>query len=76
MAFERLKAEIGILLTEMQNEPADKHELAQQVHAKLQELRAFGMPLPKDLIDLEEALESEFREVRIVRRPDKKPETE
>ena len=49
MAFERLKAEIGILLTEMQNEPADKHELAQQVHAKLQELRAFGMPLPKDL---------------------------
>ena len=56
MAFERLKTEIGILLTEMQNEPADEHELALVIHAKLQELKAFGMPLPADLVELDEAL--------------------
>lgn len=56
MAFERLKTEIGMLLVEMQNEPEDAHELGLQIHAKLQELKAFGMPLPADLVALEEAL--------------------
>ena len=45
MAFEALKAEIGLLLTQMQNEPHDKQEIALQVHEKLRELRAFGMPV-------------------------------
>ncbi|MEZ5816658.1 MAG: hypothetical protein R3D44_06225 [Hyphomicrobiaceae bacterium] len=58
MAFERLKTEIGILLTEMQNEPRDAHELALQIHAKLQELKAFGMPLPDDLVALDKALQA------------------
>ena len=68
MAFERLKTEIGILLTEMQNEPADAHELAMQVHAKLQELKAFGLPLPKDLVDLDEALRSQAEQERLLTR--------
>ncbi|MGE0765898.1 MAG: hypothetical protein AB7L90_05505 [Hyphomicrobiaceae bacterium] len=59
MAFERLKTEIGILLTEMQNEPKDRHELALLIHAKLQELKAFGLPLPDDLVALDEALRQE-----------------
>ncbi|MDX2159467.1 MAG: hypothetical protein SFW09_23420 [Hyphomicrobiaceae bacterium] len=59
MAFERLKTEIGILLTEMQNEPDDIHELALQIHGKLQEMRAMGMPLPADLVELEDALQSD-----------------
>lgn len=59
MAFERLKTEIGILLTEMQNEPDDERELALVIHAKLQELKAFGLPLPADLVDLDEALLAE-----------------
>ena len=68
MAFERLKTEIGILLTEMQNEPADAHELAMQVHAKLQELKAFGLPLPKDLVDLDEALRAQAEQERLLTR--------
>jgi hypothetical protein len=64
MAFERLKTEIGILLTEMQSEPADKHELALQIHAKLQELKAYGMPLPADLVALDEALQAEAERER------------
>jgi hypothetical protein len=59
MAFERLKTEIGILLTEMQNEPRDEHELALVIHAKLQELKALGLPLPEDLKALDEALQAE-----------------
>lgn len=65
MAFERLKTEIGILLTEMQNEPHDEHELALQIHAKLQEFKALGLPLPQDLADLELAL----REKALADRP-------
>jgi hypothetical protein len=60
MAFENIKAELGLLLTRMQNEPADKHELYLQVMEKLNELKAFGMPLPQDLVDLEAALGEEF----------------
>ena len=59
MAFEAIQAEIGLLLTQMQNEPEDRHELAMQIREKLQEMRAFGMPLPQDLVDLEAALESD-----------------
>ena len=60
MAFENIKAELGLLLTRMQNEPEDKHELYLQVMEKLNELKAFGMPLPQDLVALEEALGEEF----------------
>lgn len=60
MAFERLKTELSILLTEMQNEPEDAHELYLQIKDKLNELKAFGMPLPEDLVRMEHALEAEF----------------
>ncbi len=62
MAFENVQAEIGILMTRMQNEPQDRHELYLQVMEKLNELKAYGMPLPQDLVDLERALEEEFIE--------------
>jgi hypothetical protein len=60
MAFEDVTAEVGLLLTRMQNEPEDKHEIYEQVREKLNELRAYGMPLPQDLLDLEAALAAEF----------------
>jgi hypothetical protein len=60
MAFENVQAEIGILMTRMQNEPEDRHELYLQLVEKLNELKAYGMPLPQDLVDLEHALEAEF----------------
>lgn len=65
MAFERIKTEIDILLTEMQNEPADGHELAMMIHAKLQELKAFGLPLPDDLVALEAALLADDEQERL-----------
>ncbi|WP_439544209.1 hypothetical protein [Hyphomicrobium sp.] len=60
MAFDDVAAEAGILLTRMQNEPEDRHEIYQQLREKLNELRAFGMPVPQDLLDFEAALEAEF----------------
>ena len=60
MAFDDVKAEPGILMTQMQNEPEDRHELYLQLMEKLNELRAFGMPLPQDLVEMEKALEAEF----------------
>ena len=60
MAFEDIEAEIGLLLTQMQNQPADLHELHLQIMQKLNELKAFGMPLPNDLVELERQLEANF----------------
>ena len=52
-----MTAAISVLIEEMESEPDDLHE----VHLKLQELlrqfRATGMPLPDDLVRLEQQLE-------------------
>ena len=62
MAFEALKAELALLLNQMENQPEDRHELYLQIREKLNEMRnAFGMPLPDDLVRLERDLEAEFR---------------
>ena len=60
MAFDQLKMQISMLLTQMQNEPEDRHELYLQLREKLGELKAVGMPLPADLVKLEHDLEEEF----------------
>jgi hypothetical protein len=60
MTFDDITAEIGLLLTRMQNEPEDRRELYQTLKERLNEMRAYGMPLPQDLLDLETNLEAEF----------------
>ena len=60
MAFDDLKAELALLINQMENQPEDRHELYLQVREKLNEMRAFGMPLPEDLVELEKNLEAEF----------------
>lgn len=60
MTFDEFTAEIGLLLTRMQNEPEDRHEIALVLRERLNEMRAYGLPLPQDLVELEEALETEF----------------
>jgi hypothetical protein len=60
MAFESTKAEIVMLLGALQDAPEDRHELHLQIMQKLNELKAYGMPLPADLVELEHRLEREF----------------
>jgi hypothetical protein len=60
MSFEDKEAELGVLFTRMQNEPEDWGEVYEQIRQKLNELKAYGMPLPQDLVDFEHDLEAEF----------------
>ncbi|MBS0253424.1 MAG: hypothetical protein JSR78_20380 [Proteobacteria bacterium] len=60
MAFDQIKLEIEQLLTDMQNQPQDSHEIYLSVMEKLNQLKATGMPLPEDLVKLELELEKEF----------------
>jgi hypothetical protein len=60
MAFDQIKLEIAQLLTDMQNQPEDRHEIYMSVVEKLNQLKATGMPLPEDLVRLEHELEQEF----------------
>ena len=60
MAFEDIKAEIRLLLGQMEKQPEDAHELYLSLHEKLNELRALGMRVPDDLASAEKELEARF----------------
>ncbi len=61
MAFDDLKVELALLINQMENQPEDRHELYLQIREKLNEMRAFGMPVPEDLVKFEKELEVEFK---------------
>ncbi len=60
MALEEIKAQISLLLEEMVNQPEDVREVQEQLREKLREMRAMGMPLPDDLVELESRLDSDL----------------
>jgi hypothetical protein len=60
MDLDEFEAAISLLITQMENQPDDRHEIYLQIREKLNEMRAFGMPLPGDLVKLEKELEAEF----------------
>ena len=60
MALEEFKARISLLLEEMVNQPEDQHEIQEQLREKLREMRAMGLPLPADLVELEKRLDADF----------------
>lgn len=53
MACEIIKAEITSLLARLADQPRNAQELDVMLREKLAELKAFGMPLPDDLVELE-----------------------
>lgn len=60
MAFENLKIQIAMLLEGVPDDSHDPHAIYQKVMQEINEMRAFGMPLPQDLTELEKALEERF----------------
>ena len=60
MAFEGLITRLNMLFNDMENQPEDEHELLEQIHMELSQMRATGQPLPQDLLDLEDRLNAEF----------------
>ena len=61
MALEELKAQISLLVSQINNQPEDLHELYELLHLKLNELRGTGQPLPADLVELERRMLAEFQ---------------
>lgn len=61
MTFEEMQVEISILMNEFEERPEDAHELYVKLHEKINELRAFGMPIPEDLVKFEKSLLAEFQ---------------
>jgi hypothetical protein len=62
MAFEELRVQIAMLMDEYRGDPQDPHEIQEQLREKLAEMRAMGLPLPEDLVELEQALEEELED--------------
>ena len=60
MALEELQAQINLLVSQINNQPEDVHEIYELLHQKLNELRSTGQPLPKDLAELEKRMLEEF----------------
>lgn len=60
MALEELQSQISLLVSQINNQPEDVHELYELLHQKLNELRGTGQPLPRDLLDLEKRMLEEF----------------
>jgi hypothetical protein len=52
MAFEDKEAEPDLLLETMQNEPEDRHKVSLQIRRKLNELKAYAIPLPHILAQI------------------------
>ncbi len=55
--FESLKASITLLMEEVVARPEDRHVLQEALRGKIAELRALGLPVPDDIVQLEKALE-------------------
>ncbi|HSF91400.1 MAG TPA: hypothetical protein VLA51_04260 [Paracoccaceae bacterium] len=60
MSFEDLKVRIAMMLEQMVHQPEDIHEAQEALREELEELKASGMPLPQDLVDLEAEMEAQL----------------
>jgi len=61
MAFEDLIAEMSMLLESMTGEPEqDIHDAYERIRQALDTMRAEGLPVPDDLLELEAKLEEAF----------------
>ena len=63
MAFEEFRLQLAMLMDEIARNPADAHELQESLREKLAEMQALGLPLPDDLVGLEEFLEGDLDRV-------------
>ena len=61
MTFDDIKAEIAVLMSRLGEAPHDRHETEILLHEQLARLKAFGMPLPQDLVDLDAMLQEQFQ---------------
>ena len=58
--LDEIEAQIALLLSKMEDQPENRHEIYFMIHEKLNELRANNLALPQDFLKLEAQLEQEF----------------
>jgi len=76
MAFEELRVQIAMMMDEIAGNPHDAHELQESLREKLEEMKALGLPLPEDLVELEAALEDDLEAPAHLRRRRAEPPPE
>ncbi|MBT5454996.1 MAG: hypothetical protein HOK82_00220 [Rhodospirillaceae bacterium] len=59
---QEIEAALLELLEEMNGEPGDAHEIYLKLRQTLDSMRATGMPLPDDLVQMEKDLSAEFED--------------
>lgn len=62
MSFEEYEAELSLLLTELEGEQGDSHEVMMRLKQMLDTMRAEGLPIPEDLKKFEDDLDKLFSE--------------
>ena len=55
-----LVASINLLVQQMEHAPDDEHEIHLKLHGLLNELKALGMPIPEDLVELDRAMDRQI----------------
>ena len=62
MDRNEIEATVSLLLNDMDGEWGDRHEIFLRIAQTLEQMRAMGMPLPEDLVRMEDELAAEFAE--------------
>jgi hypothetical protein len=60
MDEQELEAALSLLIDDMEGDLGDRHEIFMRLRTIFQSMRAMGMPLPDDLLRLEQELAAEF----------------
>ena len=60
MDEQELEAALSLLMEDAENAGADGHEIFMRLQAILNGMRALGMPLPQDLVEMEANMAKEF----------------
>ena len=60
MDEQELKIAIALLVDQMEGDLGDRHEIFMRLHQMLDSMRAEGLPLPEDLLNMERTLDAEL----------------
>ena len=60
MERDEINAELSLLLNEMEGDYGDRYEIYLRLVGLLDSMRAFGLPVPADLVEMEQNLAAEL----------------
>ncbi len=60
MERDEINAELSLLFNQMEGDYGDRHEIYMRLIGVLDSMRAFGLPVPDDLVEMEQNLAAEL----------------